>query len=97
MRATGSRILVRQDESQNKIGKLYVPQGKEDFPNIGTVLSIGPLVKTEDIRVGDRVLFTRKPESHLAGGWGKEGDFGYGILALTEDNIMGILTDEELS
>ena len=90
MRATGNKVLVRQDEAENMKGSLYLPQGKEEHSNTGTVLSVGPKVQ-EDIKVGDRVMFTRKPESHLAGGWGREGDFGFGVLALGEDNIVAIL------
>ncbi len=93
MKATGTKVLVRQDEPKNMKGSLYVPQGKEEYPNTGTVLDVGPKVK-EDIRVGDRVFFLRVPESALAGGWGKPGDDYYGILALPEENIVAIVEPE---
>lgn len=71
-------------------GSLYVPQGKEEFPNSGTILHVGPQVK-EDLRVGDRVYFTRVPESALAGGWGRPGDAFYGVLALPEECIFAVV------
>lgn len=92
MRATGSKVIVRQDDPKKKIGALFVPQGKEEYPNIGVVVSVGPKVQ-ENVRVGDRVLFKRSPESALAGGWGREGDEFHGLIALPEDCIMAVLED----
>ncbi len=89
MRATGNRVIIQQDPPKTEVGGLILPQGKEEFSNLGTVLHVGPKVK-EDIRVGDRVMFERRPETHLAGGWGREGDDFYGLLALPEDAIIGV-------
>ncbi len=90
MKATGNKVLVQQDEPETMKGSIHLPDGQEEFPNRGVVLSVGSKVK-ENIQVGDRVIFERKPESALAGGWGRPGDRFYGVLALPEDAIIAVM------
>ncbi len=69
-------------------GILYVPQGKEDYPNFGTVLAVGGEV--EEILVGDRVIFKRKPASAISPEARAKDEY-YGLLVLPEDHILAIV------
>lgn len=84
-------MLVKQDDPTSMRGGLHVPQGKEEYPPIGTVLDIGGLVK--DVKKGDRVVFKRKPDSALEA-YARAGDEYYGILVLPEENILGVIDGE---
>ena len=107
VRPIGNGVLVRQDRPQEKVGReglIYAPQGSEDWPNIGTVIAVGPgKVNDHGVRVamdeglvpGARVMFQRKPSSAL------EPDPREGnkpewkdLLVLTEDDILGIIVEE---
>jgi co-chaperonin GroES (HSP10) len=67
---------------------LFVPQGKEEYPNEGMVLGVGD--KVVDVKVGDRVLFQRKPSSAVSPE-ARYGDEFYGLLVLPEDHILAIM------
>lgn len=58
-------MLVRQDKVQEKAGSLFVPQGSEYYPPIGTVLAIGAVDHPPGFAVGDRVYFKRQADSAL--------------------------------
>lgn len=90
MRVLADNILVEQDPPSNQKGLLFVPKGKEEYPNIGTVKAIGPDVQEPDIVVGARVIFKRKPDSALAPE-ARPGEDFYGILVLPEENILAIV------
>lgn len=84
-----NRVLVRQDPAKDRVGSIYVPQGSEDHGNMGTVEAVGSEVK--DVKVGDRVIFKRKPDSALNPDT-REGSSEYDdILVLPEDNILAVL------
>lgn len=93
-RPVKNKVIVRQDPSQDKIGSFYVPQGSEVWPSVGTVEFVGPTV--EELKVGDRVLFQRKPSSALCRDW-REGDpEGWrDLVLLVEDlDIIGVVLEE---
>ena len=69
-------------------GALYVPQGKEDYPNIGTVLAVGKEV--DCVVVGDRVVFQRKPASAIDPEARSKDEY-YGLLVLPDDHILAVL------
>lgn len=90
IRPIKNRVLVRQEPPQDKIGTLYVPQGLEHYPNFATVVAIGPEVQSE-LKVGDRVLFKRKPDSALNPDT-REGKSEFDdLLVLPEENILAIV------
>lgn len=94
MRVLGDKLLVEQDPPKNMIGSLYMIQGNEEFPSIGTVRFVGPDVKEKDLVVGTRILFKRKASSAVNPDASKPGDEHWGILVLPEDYILGIVTEE---
>lgn len=65
MKAIGTRVIIKQDEPKIEKGGIYLPQGKEEWSNVGTVVSLGSQVQA-DLRPGDRVVFLRQPDSALA-------------------------------
>ena len=93
MKVLKKNVLIRQDPPSEMRGALYVPQGKEEYPNFGTVLDVGGEV--EDVKVGDRVIFQRKPGSAIYPE-ARKGDEYYGILVLPDEHILAVF-DEELS
>lgn len=107
VRPIGDGVLVRQDRPQEKVGReglIFAPQGSETWPNIGTVVAVGPgkfndqgerEPMDEGLVPGARVMFQRKPSSAL------EPDAREGnrpewkdLLMLTEADIIGILEEE---
>jgi co-chaperonin GroES (HSP10) len=78
-------VIVRQDPAQDKVGSLFVPQGKEIYTDFGTVIAVGSQVK--DVKTGDRVIFTRRPSSHLGEGWPEMKD----LIRLKESDIVAIV------
>lgn len=89
--AIKSRIFLKKDEYPEKIGLIYVPklEGQHAPPYSGTVISVGPDVTDEDIKVGIRVLF-----HDLAGT-----EFTFDdqkIFSIRENDIVAILVDENL-
>lgn len=89
MKVLGNKVLVRQDPAEDRVGSLYVPQGKENFPTMATVVYVGVGVK-ENIKVGDRVIFKRKPESCIDMD-AKKDDPNFGLLVLPEENILAVI------
>lgn len=89
MKMLGKNVLVRQDPPEARIGSLYVPQGKEEFSNFGTVLGVGLLVT--DVKKGDRVLFRRKPGSAISPE-ARTSDEYYGLLVLPDDHMMAVVS-----
>lgn len=93
------RILVRQDRPVERLASgLYVPDiaARELQQDFAEVLALGPEVEGEpyDVKVGDRVLFTRRPGTALVydprdadpNGW-KD------LLMLFETDIVGVVED----
>ncbi len=90
MRVLGKNVLVQQDPPENKKGSLYVPQGKEDYPNYGTVMGIGGEVTC--VAVGDRVVFQRKPGSAISPEARANEEF-YGLLVLPDEHILAVISE----
>jgi co-chaperonin GroES (HSP10) len=87
--AIKNRIFVKKDEYPEKIGLIYVPklEGQHAPPYTGTIISVGPDIIDEDIKVGHRVLF-----HDLAGT-----EFMFNddkIFSIRDVDVIGIITDE---
>lgn len=60
MRAYGNRILIEPIDSEKERLKQFsitLPDGREEAPDMGRVISIGPLV--DIVKEGDTVIFQR--------------------------------------
>ncbi len=90
MRVLNDNVLVEQDPPSNQRGLLFVPDSKEEYPNMGTVRGVGPDVQELAITAGTRVIFKRKPDSALVPE-GRPGEQFYGLLVLPEDNILAVI------
>lgn len=84
-------MLVQQDPPNDKCGSLYVPQGKEEYPNFGTIMGVGS--KVECVKVGDRVVFQRKPSSAISPE-ARASDEYYGLLVLPDEHIIAVVEGE---
>jgi len=71
-------------------GGLHLIQGKEEYPNFGTVLEIGKEVKC--VQVGDRVVFQRKPGSAISPE-ARSGDEYFGLLVLPDEHILAVVDE----
>lgn len=85
LRPVRDAVIIKQDEPKDKVGSLYVPQGKETFDDFGTVIAVGPDVK--DVKEGDRVIFIRRPSSHIGEGWPEM----KGYLRLKEEDVVAVI------
>ncbi len=92
MRAVGNKLIVEQDPPKYTRGIIHVPDGCEEYPNLGTILAVGPEVQ-ENLKVGDRIVFRRKPSTAVDSD-ARPGDQYYGILVLPEDHILAVVEDE---
>lgn len=94
--APPNRVLVVQDTKVDKIGSLFVPQGKEDFPPFGVVISIGSKIERPEFAVGDRVMFKRRAHGKTGGALNPDerdrSEFD-GILCLHGDDILAVILD----
>lgn len=76
----GDYVLVTQEDYQEKVGELYIPDKAQQRPQHGFVLAVGEEVR--EVRPGDRVLYTK-----LAG---KDIQIdGYMYLMMKEVEIYG--------
>ncbi len=81
-----NKVIVRQDPPKEKQGGLYLPQNsRELYEDVGTIEAIGSDIKL-DVKVGDRVLFKRRPASVLEG--------FENLLLLLEEDLLAVVTDE---
>ena len=87
------RVLVRRldDDSEQKVGGIIIPDTAKEKPQEGEVIAVGPGAKNEngkltpmDVKVGDIVLF---------GKWsGTEVKInGEDLLIMKESDIMGVI------
>lgn len=80
-------VLIQADEAKKQTDSgLLIVETWETLPPLGTVLSVGPLVK--DVKVGDRVLFERYGAIMPLGKDNPE-------RVCQESHIMAIITDED--
>jgi chaperonin GroES len=87
IRPIKDRVLVRQDPAKEMTnGGLYLPDATRELNvDVGTVLAAGPDVKS--VTVGDRVMFTRRPASHL----GEVSEEWQDLLMLRDEDMNGVL------
>ena len=94
LRPLGTRVLIRQDAAEKKIGSIWLPDGKEEWPAYGEVLAVGMKVPSEadPVKPGDRVYFKRKPSTAVNPDT-REGDpEGWKDLLMMElDDIMAVV------
>jgi chaperonin GroES len=91
LRPLGNRILVQRIEDTEKKtkGGIYIPDmAREDGPNIGEVIAVGPGRSTAEgkiiqmeVRKGDHIFYGK-----FAGT-----DAGKNLIVLSEDDVLGIL------
>lgn len=87
------RVLVRRDESQTKIGGIFLPETAQAKRLQGTVLAVGdgPIINNErfaplDVKEGDRVIFGQFSGTEVEIGDEK-------LLILREEDIFGVFTE----
>ena len=88
MKPLFDKVIIERDTLQQKLKTdLYIPETieKRNAPSTGTIISIGP--DTEQVAVGDRVLFGLH-----AGSWIKDDDDNEFFVCLDAD-ILAILED----
>lgn len=90
----GNQVMVRRVEPERMARGLHLPDGKESWPAIGTVLEVGQRVKTEEIVAGVRVLFKSRPASALLPDVREGGRSEWErVVMLREEDILCILDD----
>lgn len=99
IRPLKDNILVKQDPAKEKLGSLFVPENTRDLQeDVGTVIAVGPGRLTEggklvevSVKVGDRVVFKRRPASYL-------GDFHpdwKDLLMLKDEDMVGVIGTDD--
>src|SRR5277367_5297633 len=87
------RIVVKrlEDEKENKIGGLFIPDSAKEKPQEGEVVAVGKGKRLEDgkiisldVAVGDRILFGKYSGSDIKLD-------GEEVLIMREDEVLGIL------
>ena len=89
------RIVIKQDEGDEKVGSIIVPQGAREKPMKGTVVAVGPgrVIETGElivpgVKAGDSVLFTKYAGTEV------EVDGGT-YLVVRESDLIGIVHSVE--
>lgn len=83
-------VLVKQDDPKEKTeGGIFLIDSNDRklHDDLGTVLAVGP--KVGGVRVGDRVMFSRRPSSHL----GDLKEEWKNLLMLREEDCHAILEE----
>lgn len=87
----GDRILVEPAKTEEKVGRIYIPDMAKEKPQEGIVIALGTGRITDDgktqpfpVKVGERVLVTKY------GGTEIKID-GNDLKVVTTDDIIGIL------
>ncbi len=88
----GDRVLVRPlDETEEKVGSLYIPDTAKEKPQEGAIEAVGP-GRTEDgklippeVKAGDRVLYGKYSGTEIKHN-GKE------YLIVRENDILAIIS-----
>ena len=87
------RIVVKrlEDEKENKIGGLYIPDSAKEKPQEGEVVAVGKGKRLEDGKVvpldvekGNRILFGKYSGSEIR-------IDGEEFLIMREDEVLGVL------
>lgn len=84
----GDKVVVKRDEVESTIGRIYIPESAREEKHVATVLAVGPRV--ERIRPGDRVLVGKYA--------GEEVEFnGNPVTFVTSEDIHMIIEDDPTS
>lgn len=59
----GTRLLVKPDAADEKVGSFYVPEGNKEKPTKGEVIAVGSGV--DGITVGDRIVYGKYRATEL--------------------------------
>jgi len=87
------RIVVKrlEDEKENKIGGLFIPDSAKEMPQEGEVVAVGKGKRLEDGKVvpldvekGNRILFGKYSGSEIR-------IDGEEFLIMREDEVLGVL------
>jgi chaperonin GroES len=95
----GDRVVIKEIETQDKIGSIYVPDSAKQKPTIGEVIAVGSGIfdhfgKKEEVicrpmscAVGDKVIYGKYSgvEVEVAGDT---------LLVIKESDILGVYYDE---
>ena len=83
--ATNNFIYLIRDETEKEKGGLLIPGKGQEKPHMGTIISIGELVKDKKIRKS----VNKKGVFHKGTGFPIELE-GIEYLVLTDDQIIGV-------
>ncbi len=91
----GNRVLVRRSTVKSTKGGILLPDTAQEKPKEGEILAVGPgkmndrgEIEPLNVKVGDRVIFGSYAGTEVKG---MNDDKEY--LLLTEDEILGIITE----
>lgn len=98
------KLLIKQDAADKMVGSsriLFAPDGSEVYPNFGTVLALGSEFVTDhgvsipfSVKIGDRVLFKRKPSAALHPDARESDVSGFkNLLMMTEEFILAVVEE----
>lgn len=82
----GQRVIVEPVQDVEKIGSIYIPEAVREKNQEGTILALGTgkAGKPFDVKVGDKVLFSKYGGTELEVGDRK-------LKLVHEDDIIAIL------
>ena len=87
----GDRVLIEsQDEAEEKVGSLYIPDTAKEKPQVGVIVAVGDGNigdKKLDmiVKVGDKVLYGKYAGQEVK-------DDGKEYLIVKQSDIVGILS-----
>ena len=92
IRPLHDRVFVKRlEESESKVGSIFVPDSAKEKPQQADVISVGSGKLLEsgerasmDVKAGDRILFGKYSGAEIKVG-------GEEYLILREDEILGVL------
>jgi len=92
IRPLHDRVIIRRvEESESKLGSLYIPDSAKEKPQRGEVVAVGAgkMLDSGDrvapeVKAGDQVLFGKYSGSEVKVD-------GQEVLIVREDEILGIL------
>jgi chaperonin GroES len=87
----GNRIVVKQNEAEQKIGNILLPETLQYKPLEGVVVAAGPGLRSEngtlipmEVKVGDNVIFARNTGTEVKIGTDK-------FVIVPETDVIGIV------
>jgi co-chaperonin GroES (HSP10) len=91
----GSRVFVKPDKPQDKVGSLFIPDNAKKPADTGVVVAMGPGMLCKDgsrwampdVRIGDHVIYSgRTPFIPV-----KIGDLD--VLSMHDDDILAVVEE----